>query len=176
MKIFETDFDGVFAIELERIEDDRGYFARSWDTTEAELSGVMPKFDDWSFAFNKKAGTLRGLHWQIAPFEEIKLVRCLRGEIWDVVVDVRPNSSSYGKWIGFDLSSQNLNGLYISRGYAHGYITLEDDTLVQYGIHGTYDVASARGARWNDTSLVIDWPMEPQVINKRDATFPDFGD
>lgn len=169
MKVRPTALPEVMELVLDRKSDERGYFARCWSKEIAQKFGLVEQLDSWSFSFNKSKATLRGLHWQSNPFGETKLVRCLQGKIWDVAVDMRPNSATYRKWVGTTLSANELNALYIPSGFAHGFITLSDNALVHYGINGDYSPEHAMGARWNDPAFAIAWPVEPTIMNDRDA-------
>lgn len=183
----ETEIKGAFIIELERLEDDRGFFARSYCQREFEAHGLNPRLVQCNISFNSKKGTLRGMHYQAAPHEEAKLVRCVRGSIYDVIMDIRPDSASYCHWIGVELAApcsqppahrSQLTAyyrmLYIPEGFAHGFLTLEDNTEVFYQMSEFYARESARGVRWNDPAFGIQWPGEVKVISERDETYPDF--
>ncbi len=171
----ETRLRGAFLIDLERHEDDRGFFARSWCGREFEDHGLNPRIAQCSVSFNVRKGTLRGMHYQVKPFEEAKLVRCTRGSLRDVIVDLRPDSPTRAKHWSVVLSADNGRMLYVPEGLAHGFITLEDATEVFYQISEFYSPESQRGFRWNDPAFGIDWPDEVRVISERDRTFPDFG-
>ena len=171
----QTKLNGAYIIEPERFEDERGFFARAWSATELAAVGAVGKFVEANLAFNHKRGTLRGLHWQAAPHGQAKLVRCTRGSVFDVGVDLRPDSTTYGQWTSVELSAANRLMLYVPEGFAHGYLTLEDDSEVLYLVTGDYEPASGRGARWNDPAFGIRWPDVDQVIvNERDSNYPDF--
>ena len=169
MKVCPTSLPEILELTLDCVSDERGFFARCWSKEIAQEFGLVNELDSWSFSFNHSKATLRGLHWQSDPFGETKLVRCIQGEIWDVAVDMRPNSATYKKWVGTTLSAGKLNALYIPSGFAHGFITLSDNALVHYGINGDYSPEHAMGARWNDPAFAIDWPIEPLIMNERDA-------
>jgi dTDP-4-dehydrorhamnose 3,5-epimerase len=170
----ETGIGGAWLIELERLEDERGFFARTWDANEFEARTLNPALAQCSISYNGVRGTLRGLHYQAAPYEEAKVVRCTAGAIFDVVVDLRTGSSTFGGWFGTELSAENRLGLYIPEGCAHGFLTLADGCEVHYQISQFYVPDSARGVRWNDPAFGIIWPEEVAVINERDASYPDF--
>jgi dTDP-4-dehydrorhamnose 3,5-epimerase len=170
----ETSLKGAFIIELEGLKDERGFFARSWCQKEFEAHGLNPHLVQCNVSFNKKRGTLRGMHFQVAPYEEAKLVRCTMGAIYDVIIDLRTDSPSFKKHIGFILNPGNRTMLYIPEGFAHGFLTLEDDTEVFYQMSEFYDPGSARGVRWNDPAFGIQWPSEVKIISERDQTYPDF--
>ena len=166
MRFNETSLPGVFVIEPEFMRDERGFFARTFCTKEFDAQGLNSIFDQCSVSYNIKKGTVRGMHYQTAPDEEVKLVRCTKGAIFDVAVD--PSS---GNWFGVELSAANRKALYIPKGFAHGFQTLSDETEVFYQIAGVYRADSARGLRWNDPSLGITWPFEVSVISKRDQEY-----
>lgn len=165
---------GVWVLEPERFEDERGFFARTWDTGEFEQRGLSGRLVQCSISYNRLRGTLRGLHYQAAPHEEAKLVRCTAGAVFDVAVDLRPDSSTYLGWYGVELSADNRLGLYIPEGCAHGFLTLADDSEVLYQISEFWAPDAARGVRWDDPAFGIRWPGEVVVINERDRTYPDF--
>lgn len=165
----ELELKGVFTIELEKMEDDRGFFARIWDKKEFEKYNLNSKLVQCSISFNKKKGTLRGLHYQTSPFEEAKLVRCTSGSIFDVIVDLRQKSKTFRQWIGVELSDKNYKMLYIPEGFAHGFQTLENDTEVFYQMTQSYMPEYAQGLRWNDPVLAISWPLKNPIISKRDS-------
>ncbi|MBK9132717.1 MAG: dTDP-4-dehydrorhamnose 3,5-epimerase [Gammaproteobacteria bacterium] len=171
----ETELAGAFIIEPEKIEDDRGFFARSWCRREFGEHGLETGLEQCNISFNKMKGTLRGMHYQIAPHEEVKLVRCTRGSIFDVIIDLRPSSSTYGRHFGLVLSEDERNMLYIPGGFAHGFQTLVDSTEVFYQMTESYHPESARGVRWDDAGFDIEWPpAAPRLISERDRTWPDF--
>jgi dTDP-4-dehydrorhamnose 3,5-epimerase len=170
----ETKLPGVFEIHLDPHRDDRGFFARTWCQREFEAKGLNPKIAQCNISFNPRKGTLRGIHFQMPPSAEAKLVRCTKGAIYDVVLDLRSQSLSFGEWIGVTLSAANRDMIYVPEGCAHGFITLEDDTEVFYQMSQFYDAGTARGVRWNDPGFQIEWPLLPQVISERDQTYPDF--
>jgi dTDP-4-dehydrorhamnose 3,5-epimerase len=165
---------GAWVIEPERLEDERGFFARTWDLEEFAKRGLNPRLAQCSISYNRVRGTLRGLHYQAAPYEEAKLVRCTAGAIFDVVVDLRPESPSFRDWFGIELSADNRLALYVPEGCAHGFLTLEDDSEVHYQISQSYVPEAGRGLRWNDPAFAITWPGEVVVINERDSSYPDF--
>lgn len=162
-------------ISLEPNPDERGFFARTWCSREFEEHGLNPKLVQCSISFNVRRGTLRGMHYQAAPFAEAKLVRCTQGTIYDVVVDLRPDSPTFRQWTGARLSSENRHMMYVPEGCAHGFLTLEDETEVFYQMSEFYRAEAARGVRWNDPQFGIAWPEEVVVISERDRTYPDFG-
>jgi dTDP-4-dehydrorhamnose 3,5-epimerase len=165
---------GVFEIDLQLHQDERGFFARSWCRNEFEQHGLNPSLVQCNVSFNRKRGTLRGLHLQAAPHAEAKLVRCTRGALFDVAVDLRPGSPTYLTWTGSTLTAENRRALYIPEGCAHGFLTLEDGTEIFYQMSGFYEPSASCGFRWNDPTFGIDWPGEVTVISERDASYPDF--
>jgi dTDP-4-dehydrorhamnose 3,5-epimerase len=170
----DTGIGGVWVIEPERHEDERGFFARTWDPDGFAERGLNPALAQCSISFNRARGTLRGLHYQAAPHEEAKLVRCTAGAIFDVAVDLRPDSSRFRDWFGVELSAENRLALYVPEGCAHGFLTLADDSEVHYQISQAYVPEAGRGVRWNDPAFAIRWPGEVVVINGRDGSYPDF--
>lgn len=173
MTFQETRLPGVFEIGLAMNSDERGFFARSWCQKEFEEHGLNPKLVQCNVSFNERKGTMRGLHYQAAPHAEAKLVRCTMGAIYDVVVDLRPQSPAFKEWIGVTLSAENRQMLYIPEGCAHGFLTLEDNTEVFYQMSEFYHPESARGVRWDDPAFKIEWPAPVEVISERDRTYPD---
>lgn len=170
----ETDLAGAFVIELEPRRDDRGFFARVWDSSLFAQYGLNPTVAQCSISFNHARGTLRGMHYQAAPHQEAKLVRCTRGAIHDVIVDLRPHSPTFTRHFGVELTADNHRMLYIPEGMAHGFLTLEDTTEVYYHISQPYVAESARGVRWNDPAFAIYWPDTVHIISARDRSFADF--
>ncbi|MEE8277596.1 MAG: dTDP-4-dehydrorhamnose 3,5-epimerase [Thermoanaerobaculia bacterium] len=169
-----TSLAGAYVIEAERLADERGFFARSFCRREFEVQGLVPDLVQCNISFNRRRGTLRGLHYQAAPHEEPKLVRCTLGRVHDVTVDLRPESETFKKHLAVTLSSENRTMLYVPAGLAHGFLTLEDDSEVFYQMAEFYHPASARGVRWDDPAFGIEWPAEPTVISERDRSYPDF--
>jgi dTDP-4-dehydrorhamnose 3,5-epimerase len=170
----ETKLKGVYIIEVEKMEDERGFFARTFCQDEFEAHGLNPRAAQCSTSFNKRKGTLRGLHYQVAPYGEVKMVRCTAGAIYDVVVDLRPDSPTYKQWMAVELSEDNRRALYIPTGCAHGFQTLEDNSEVFYQMSEIYHPECARGLRWNDPAIGIEWPSDTRTISKRDSLYPDF--
>lgn len=173
MNLQETPIDGLFVVEPRYFEDDRGFFSVILDNRVLKSARLNLAWVQNNVAFNHKAGTLRGMHYQ-QPHEEIKLVRCTRGCMFDVAIDLRPGSNTFGQWHGVELTQDNHRMFYIPKQFAHGYLTLEDNTEVYYHVSEDYHPESARGVRWNDPRFGIQWPMDPVVINDRDRTYPDF--
>ncbi len=174
MIFHQTEVEGVCVVEPERIEDERGFFARTWDPEEFTLQGLNPQVVQTSISFNRRRGTLRGLHYQAAPYEEAKLVRCSAGAIFDVAVDLRFRSATFRSWVGVELSAENRLALYVPEGCAHGFLTLSDDVEVAYQISAPYLAEAARGVRFDDPAFGIVWPGEIVVINHRDRAYPDY--
>ena len=171
MKFLETELNGVFIIKFEKLEDERGFFTRVWDKKLFQENGLNSDLLQISFSFSKKRGTLRGMHLQKKPFEESKLVRCTNGKIFDVIIDLRQKSSTYKKWISMELSSDNLQGLYIPEGFAHGFQTLEDNCEVCYHMSNWFSPEHARGIRWDDGEFNITWPINNPIISKKDLSY-----
>jgi len=174
MKFHETKLPGVFEIRIEPKLDDRGFFARSWCRKEFEEHGLDPRLVQCNISVSKRKGTLRGVHYQTPPYAETKLVRCTRGAIYDVIVDLRPQSPTFKQWAAIVLTADKRNMAYVPENCAHGFLTLEDETEVFYQMSEFYDSASARGVRWNDPAFGIAWPAQVEVISERDRTYPDF--
>lgn len=170
----ETALRGAYVVDAELHRDPRGFFARTWCQREFGERGLNPRLVQCNISFNAKKGTLRGMHYQEAPFEEAKLVRCTMGAICDIIVDLRRESASFGKHLTVTLSAENRKMLYVPEKFAHGFITLTDDTEVLYQMSEFYSQESARGFRWNDPSFAIRLPLEVNVISERDRTYPDF--
>jgi dTDP-4-dehydrorhamnose 3,5-epimerase len=171
----EIQLKGAFLIELEPLEDDRGFFARSWCKREFDQHGLGTEFVQCNISFNWKRGTLRGMHYQSLPYEEIKLVRCTRGAIYDVVIDLRPESKTFREWVSIELTEDNRKMLYIPKGFAHGFLTLTENTEVFYQMSEFYAPGHAMGVRWNDPAFNIVWPIDVKVISEKDNKFNDFG-
>ncbi len=175
MVFHEVGLAGAYLIEPERSEDDRGFLARTWCRREFEARGLDPRLAQCSVSFNARRGTLRGLHYQAAPFAEVKLVRCTRGSVFDVIVDLRPDSPTFTRWAAFELTADDHRMLYVPEGFAHGFQTLADQTEVFYQISESFDPASARGVRWDDPAFGIVWPPAgSRVLSDRDRAFADF--
>ncbi len=170
----ETKLKGAFILEPQRLEDERGFFARTFCQEEFKVHGLDPRLAQCSISHNKKKGTLRGMHFQVAPYEETKLVHCTRGAIFDVIIDLRAASSTFKKWIAVELTSDDHRMLYIPRGFAHGFQTLEDGSEVFYEISEFYHPECATGVRWNDPAFGIEWPIPGAIVVARDQQFPDF--
>jgi dTDP-4-dehydrorhamnose 3,5-epimerase len=173
MKITRLPLGGVHLVELEPVADERGFFARTWCAEEFHTYGLSSRLAQCSISYNKCRGTLRGLHYQAEPHAEVKLVRCTAGAIYDVILDLRPASGTYRKWLAIELTATNRKTLYIPEGLAHGFQTLVDDTEVFYQMSVNYYLESARGVRWNDPLFGIEWPVHDPTISQRDRSFPD---
>jgi dTDP-4-dehydrorhamnose 3,5-epimerase len=167
----ETKLKGAFVVAPEFIEDERGFFARLWTPEEFEERGLNPRLVQSNISYNRRKGTLRGMHFQVKPHEEAKLVRCTRGSLYDVALDLRPDSPTYLQWEAVELTEENRLMFYVPEGFAHGYQTLEDDTEVFYQMSELYHPESARGLRWDDPKLGIRWPLPVSVISQRDTQF-----
>jgi dTDP-4-dehydrorhamnose 3,5-epimerase len=175
MKFAPTHLPGVWLIHLECQVDSRGYFARAWCQEEFAAAGLNPRLVQCNLSFNYKRGTLRGMHYQTAPFQEAKLIRCTRGAIYDVALDLQPQSPTFKKWFAVELRPTSPTLLYIGEGYAHGFQTLEDDTEVFYQMSESYYPDAARGVRWNDPAFGIEWPeTSTRILSERDASYPDY--
>jgi dTDP-4-dehydrorhamnose 3,5-epimerase len=170
----ETKLAGVFEVRLDPRSDERGFFARSWCEEEFAAHGLNPRLVQCNVSFNVKKGTLRGMHYQDEPYPEAKLVRCTQGAIYDVAVDLRPESATFKRWFGAVLSADNRHMLFIPEGCAHGFLTLIDNTEVFYQMSEFYHPESARGLRFDDPAFQIAWPEKIEVISERDRTYPNF--
>jgi dTDP-4-dehydrorhamnose 3,5-epimerase len=170
----ETNLKGVYLIEPEQMGDDRGFFARTWCQKEFSEHGLNARLVQCNVSFNRRKGTLRGMHFQIPPFQEAKLVRCTRGAIYDVAIDLRRNSPTFKKYVAKILSFDNYKMMYIPEGFAHGFQTLTNETEVFYQMSEVYSRDHAKGVRWNDPSFGIEWPDDDRIILDRDKNYPDF--
>lgn len=170
----ETIIKGAYIVDIERREDDRGFFARSWCRREFETHGLNPHIAQCNVSFNARKGTLRGMHYQARPFAEAKLVRCTMGSLCDVIVDLRPDSPTFKNHLSVVLTAENRTMFYVPEGFAHGFLTLEDNTEVHYQISEFHAPDHARGFRWNDPAFGIAWPADVKVISERDRNYPDF--
>ncbi|HVZ71805.1 MAG TPA: dTDP-4-dehydrorhamnose 3,5-epimerase [Polyangia bacterium] len=169
-----TKLAGVFVIRLERREDERGFFARTYCARELRQAGLDPEIVQSSVSYNRVRGTLRGLHYQAEPYEENKIVSCIRGAVHDVVVDIRRDSPTYKEWLGVELSADAGTALYVPKGFAHGFLTLEDDAMVTYDISTYYEPSSVRGIRYDDPAIGVAWPTKPTVVSAQDLARPSF--
>jgi dTDP-4-dehydrorhamnose 3,5-epimerase len=170
----ETPLAGAYLIDPEPVEDERGFFARAWCRRELEALGLETRVAQCSLSYNRRRGTLRGMHYQAAPFEEVKVVRCVRGRIFDAIVDLRAGSPTFGRHFAVELSAEERRALYVPRGCAHGFQALEDASEVYYQISEFHAPDHARGVRWNDPAFGIRWPIPEPVLLGRDAAYPDF--
>ncbi len=171
----ETKLQGAFIIEPERHEDERGFFAHSWSEREFEAHGLNPRLAECNISYNKRNGTLRGMHYQEAPHGQVKLVRCTMGAIYDVMIDLRPHSPTFKQWVGAELTMSNRRMLYVPGDFGHGFQTLADETEVLYQVSSPYVADSGRGVRWDDPAFGIEWPsVEERIIIQRDREYPLF--
>ncbi len=171
----ETHLKGAYIIELKKLEDDRGFFARAWCQKEFEEHGLTARLVQCNLSFNPKKGTLRGMHYQVAPYEETKLIRCTKGAIFDAIIDLRPASPTYKSWFGAELTEENRKMLFVPEGFAHGYLTLVDHSEVFYQVSEFYQPGAESGLRWNDPAINIQWPLRgPMIISSKDRSWPDF--
>ena len=176
MKFHKTPLEGAFLIEPERRGDDRGFFARVFCQNEFKAQGLHGNFVQMNNSLSAKAGTLRGMHYQLPPASEVKVVRAIKGALWDVIVDLRAGSPTYLKWFGAELTEDNRMMLYVPRGFGHGFITLSDHVETLYMVSDFYDPKSERGVRWNDPAIGIKWPRQPLEISEKDGAWPDLND
>ena len=174
MKFHPTPLRDAYTIDLERRGDDRGFFARVFCEKEFSQAGLEPKFVQVNKSLSAKKGTLRGMHYQLPPKAEVKLVRCVRGALWDAILDLRPDSPTFGKWFGAELSADNRLMMYVPRGFAHAVLTLTDDAEAFYLVSEFYGPEQERGVRWNDPKFDVSWPIAPHEISAKDAKWPDF--
>lgn len=166
--------EGAYIIEPEPLTDERGFFARSFCKEEFQRNGLESRIVQCNISSSKRAGTLRGMHYQIPPFEEAKIVSCIRGSIYDVVLDLRKGSSTYRRWSGMELSENNYTMVYVPKGCAHGFLTLEDDCVVYYQMTEFFHPEYARGVRWDDLAFGITWPHPAEIISEKDQNYPDY--
>ena len=169
-----TRLEGAFVVEPEKLEDGRGFFARSWCRREFEAHGLNPRMVQCNISLNKRKGTLRGIHYQAPPHAEAKLVRCTAGSIYDVIIDLRPESPTFEKYAAEVLTARNHKMLYVPEDFAHGFLTLEDDSEVFYQMSEFYVPEQSKGVRWNDPVFGIEWPIAPCLMSERDRSYPDF--
>jgi dTDP-4-dehydrorhamnose 3,5-epimerase len=174
MKFIETPLPGAYVVDVEPLRDERGSFARIWCRNEFAARGLDTAIEQCSVSFSPARGTLRGMHYQTAPHAETKVVRCTRGAIYDVIVDLRDDSPAFCKWFGVELTAESARMLYIPKGCAHGFVTLKEDTEVYYQMSVAYVADAARGVRWDDPAFNIAWPVPVQVISERDRRYPVF--
>jgi len=174
MIFHKTELEGAYLISINKLEDERGFFARSWCQREFEDQGLNSRLVQCNLSYNKLQGTLRGMHYQVSPYQEAKLVSCIRGTIYDVIIDLRRESPTFTEYLAVILSAEEHNMLFIPEGFAHGFLTLEDETTVFYQMSEFYAPEYARGLRWSDPTFGIEWPAAVQVISARDANYPDW--
>jgi dTDP-4-dehydrorhamnose 3,5-epimerase len=170
----ETSLPGAYIIEIKKIGDERGFFGRSWCKHEMEEHGLNGNLAQINTSLSIQKGTLRGLHYQVAPYAEAKMIRCTRGSVFDVIVDIRPDSPTYLKWFSDILTEDNHKALYSPEGFAQGFITLEDNTEITYFTTQFYAPGCDWGVRYNDPQVGIQWPLKPEVISEKDLNWPDF--
>lgn len=170
----ETALKGAFILEVKQLEDERGFFGRIWCKKEMEDHGLNGNVVQANMSYNKKKGTVRGMHFQHSPYAETKLIRCTKGAIYDVIIDLRKDSPTYKQWIGVELTEQNHKMLYVPENFAHGFITLEDDTEVAYQVTQYYTPGAEGGIRWNDPSFNIQWPVPVDLVSDKDKNHPDY--
>ena len=174
MRFVKTPLADAFLVELDRLEDGRGFFARSFCGREFEQAGLNPAVVQCNVSRNRHGGTLRGMHYQVSPFEEAKLVRVTSGANFDVIVDLRPSSPTFTQWYGQELTGESHTALYVPEGFAHGFLTLADNTEVFYQMSNVYSPEYSRGVRYNDPVIGIDWPSPIKLISPKDEAYPDF--
>lgn len=167
----KTKLEGAYIIELEKFEDERGFFANVWNKKNFDENKLDTKLTECNIAFNKKRGTIRGFHYQASPYEGAKLIRCTKGSVWDVTLDLRPTSKTFKQWISVELTEKNHKLNYIPEGCAHSYLTLEDDSEVFYLMSQEYMPEFERGVKYSDPAFNITWPLEPTVISKKDNSW-----
>jgi dTDP-4-dehydrorhamnose 3,5-epimerase len=172
MKFTKTPLNSAYLIDVQKREDERGFFSRVFCKNEFEELGLEPNFVQVNNSLSVEKGTLRGLHYQLPPKEEVKVVRCIRGSIFDVIVDIRKNSPTFGKWFGAELSGENRRMMYVPKGFAHGFLSLTPNSELVYFVSEFYSPEHERGVRWDDPSLKIEWPGKPNVISDKDSNFP----
>ena len=176
MKFFKTKLEGAFNIEIEPNQDDRGFFARSWDKKIFEKNGLNSDIAQCNISRSKKKGTLRGLHYQINPFQETKLIRCTKGKVFNVIIDLRPDSKTFQQWDGIELTEENHIMRYIPEDFANGIQILEDDSEIFYQVSQFYTPNSERGIRWDDPTFKITWPLVPTNMTEKDQSWKDFNE
>jgi dTDP-4-dehydrorhamnose 3,5-epimerase len=174
MNFIPTPLKGAYTIELEKKGDNRGFFARFFCENEFKDHSLITHFVQINNSLTEKKGTLRGMHYQLQPSAEVKVVRCIKGSLYDVILDLRPDSSTFGKWFGAELSAENRVMMYVPRGFAHGFVTLDNDTEALYLVSSFYSPQHERGIRYNDPKFNIQWPVQPVEISDKDKAWPDF--
>jgi dTDP-4-dehydrorhamnose 3,5-epimerase len=176
VKFTQTKLKGAYLIEIEKLSDDRGFFARSWCQKEFESHGLTSRVVQANVSYNLKKGTLRGMHYQVAPYQESKLIRCTRGAIFDVIIDLRPHAPTYKQWVGVELSADNYTMFFVPEDFAHGFQALADHTEIFYQVSQFYTPGSEKGIRFDDPAFDVQWPLEVSVISDKDRNWPDFVD
>ena len=174
MIFVETKLKGAYILELERKEDHRGFFARSWDGNLLEQHGLVGNVAQQNISFSKLKGTIRGLHYQKAPHQEMKYVRCTRGRVFDVIVDLRPDSPTFKQWFGINLSVEDYKIVYVPKDFAQGFQSLEDNSEITYLTSEIYTPPAEAGIRYNDPSIGVEWPLPVSMISEKDTAWPDF--
>ncbi len=174
MKFEKTKLEGAYIVDLNLLQDDRGFFSRIFCRKEFEQHGLIPDIMQGNMSWNKTKGTLRGMHYQHDPYQETKFIRCTRGAIYDVIIDLRKDSPTYKQHIGVELTADNRRALFVPKDFAHGFITLQDDTEVFYLVSQSYQPGSEGGIRWDDPQFQIQWPLSPSCISPKDASWPDY--
>ena len=174
MNFAQTEIDGSFVVTMEPFADERGWFARAWCENEFREQALPVRAVQTNVSFNHRSGTIRGLHWQVAPFGESKLLRCTAGAIFDVAVDIREGSPTFGRWQGVRLEAGDGQLVYVPEGCAHGYQALEDGSEVSYNVSHAYVPGAERGLRWDDPAFGIEWPLEDVIVSEKDAAWPDY--
>lgn len=174
MRFTETPLPGAYVIDLEKIGDERGFFSRIFCSENYEKRGLDSRFVQVNNSYNALRGTFRGLHYQVAPALETKLIRCVRGSLYDLILDIRPDSPTFGQTFGTTLTEENRTMMYVPKGCAHGFITLEDDTEALYFVSEYYNKKLERGIRWDDPNFKIQWPLEPLILSERDQNHPNY--
>ena len=172
----ETELKGSFIIELEKKGDERGFFARSWDARIFEEKGLNPNLAQCNISLSKKKGTLRGMHFQVSPHAETKFIRCTKGKIYDVIIDLRAKSQTYMEWAAFELSENNYKILYVPEGFAHGFQSLVDNTEIFYQVSEFYSPENEKGVRWDDEAFKIKWPIEQKIVSEKDQSQEPFNE
>jgi dTDP-4-dehydrorhamnose 3,5-epimerase len=170
----ELELKGAFLVEVKKMEDERGFFGRAWCQNEFTDHGLNPNFVQLNTSFSRKKGTIRGMHYQVDPYQEVKFIRCTRGRIWDVIIDLRPESPTFMKWTGNELTADNYRMVYVPENFAHGFITLEDNSEVYYPVSQVYTPGAERGLRYNDPLFKIKWPIDVTMVSDKDKNHEDF--
>lgn len=170
----ETKLKGAFIIDVQKLEDERGFFGRAWCKKEYEQHGLNPNIVQANISYNRKKGTLRGMHYQVAPFAECKTIRCITGSLFDVIIDIRPESPTFKQWIAVELTAENFKTIYVPEGFAHGFLTMADHTTVNYMVSGFYAPGAEAGIKFDDPAFNIAWPMKPSIISDKDNALPYF--